>query len=153
MLKQRSLHQVRGKYVYGWSVWECEAILEEFHPLVKRTFELHFHTLFSLFDEMNGKTLKVQPWILTCWSSVAFALASTYCLFICNTFSVLWKWVFSFSPLFLPVLSLNANDNSSRTFCRVGRSGFYATAVAAGEEGGMYLPVLSGRMRLVWLCF
>lgn len=40
------------------------------------------------------------------------------------------------------MLSLNANNYSSRTFCTVGHSDFYAIAVAPGEEGSMYLPVL-----------
>lgn len=148
MLKQRSLHQVKGKYVYGWNVWvwrNAGGI-----PPSHQCFHLHFHTLFSLFDKMNAKTLKVQPWILTCLNSVTFAVSSTCCLFICNTLFVLWKLVFSFSLLFSPVFSLSVHNNSSRTFCRVSHSDFYATAVAAGEEGGMYLPVLSGRMCVWW---
>lgn len=47
------------------------------------------------------------------------------------------------------MLRRNAKNNASRAFCRVGNSDFYATAIAAGEEKDMYLPVLSGRM-CVW---
>lgn len=48
-----------------------------------------------------------------------------YWLFICNTFFVLWKQGFSFSPLFLPAFSLNTSNNSPMTFRRVGRGDFF----------------------------
>lgn len=155
MLKQRLLHQDKVEYVYGRNVSKCLKQHQRNSTIWQRSVSSCLFTRFSQSDKSNERNLKVQPWILTWLSSVAFAFSCTGSLIVFSSvthfffFFVLCKWVFSFSLLFLPACSLSANSNSPMTFLRVSGSDFYATAVAAVEERGMYLPVMSGRM-CVW---
>lgn len=98
----------------------------------------------QFFDKTNAKRYNSNP---EGFSSFTFAFSRTYCLLICNIFCPLEMSIL-IQPFISPCAQPHANNNSSRTFCRIGHN-FYATAVAAGKEGGMCLPVLSGR-KCVW---
>lgn len=152
MVKQRSRSQVREnrlRYKVQETVkshWKNSTISSK--GVSSCIFTHFYHHLTKWMENFNS-----NPEYSCVWVQVLLHFPALNVL-ICNVFSVLWKWVFSFSPLFLPMLSLNANNYSSRTFCTVGHSDFYARAVAPGAEESMYLPVLSGRnVCLVWLCF
>lgn len=82
-------------------------------------------------------------------SSVAFALSALTVLLFVTHFLSFGNEYFLSALCFSLCLASMLTTTHPELFATVGCSDFYAAAVAAGEEGGMYLPVLLGRM-CVW---
>lgn len=150
MLKQRSLHQVRGKYVYGWNVWEsAKQRWRNSTILSKRVSSCIFTRFSQCLTRWMEKHQKSNPEYWRVWVQLPLHFPALTVFSFVTYFLSFGNELFSFSPLFLPVLSLNANDNLSRIFCRVGRF------LCSSWRRGRHVPACFVRQNacLVQLCF
>lgn len=79
---KRLLHQDKVEYVYGRNVSKCLKQHQRNSTIWQRSVSSCLFTRFSQSDKSNERNLKVQPWILTWLSSVAFAFSCTGSLIV-----------------------------------------------------------------------